>query len=128
MAKDPDFTATVAISTTPQKVVHHILSYVFFVYFMSRFLDPTGDKNLAWSSCYNRLDNFGFERSSTVGPKIEHFWLEFSSLDHCSGGNSFYSDEEENRRFAEKYQLNFDDEASDAHLDVVITEIGDKLH
>ncbi|PQQ19959.1 uncharacterized protein Pyn_05558 [Prunus yedoensis var. nudiflora] len=27
-----------------------------------------------------------------------------------------------------EYQLNFDDEASDAHLDVVITEIGDKLH
>ncbi|CAL9020492.1 unnamed protein product, partial [Prunus brigantina] len=69
------------------------------------FLDPTGDKNLAWSSCYNSLDNLGFEISSTVGPKIEHFWLEFSSLDHCSGGNSFYSDEEENRRFAEKVWL-----------------------
>lgn len=27
-----------------------------------------------------------------------------------------------------QYQLNFDDEASDAHLDVVITVIGDKLH
>ncbi|CAL2276643.1 unnamed protein product [Prunus armeniaca] len=100
-----------------------LLRWVF-----ARFLDPTGDKNFAWSSCYNRLDNLGFERSSTVGPKIEHFWLEFSPLDHCSGGNSFYSDEEENRRFAEKYQLNFDDEASDAHLDVVITVIGDKLH
>ncbi|KAL6269358.1 hypothetical protein ACE6H2_026269 [Prunus campanulata] len=30
--------------------------------------------------------------------QIEHFWREFSSVDHCSGGKSFYSDEEENQR------------------------------
>ncbi|PQQ13561.1 hypothetical protein Pyn_34243 [Prunus yedoensis var. nudiflora] len=30
--------------------------------------------------------------------QIEHFWWEFSSVDHCSGGKSFYSNEEENQR------------------------------
>ncbi|KAI5312497.1 hypothetical protein L3X38_041670 [Prunus dulcis] len=28
--------------------------------------------------------------------QIEHFWREFSSVDHYSGGKSFYLDEEEN--------------------------------
>ncbi|KAI5312526.1 hypothetical protein L3X38_041699 [Prunus dulcis] len=60
------------------------------------FLDPTGDKKLAWSSCYNRPNNLLVLKDPPHWVQIEHFWREFSSVDHYSGGKSFYLDEEEN--------------------------------